>query len=114
MTLTTSSTLQNVLPTKGALPAIKATDFGLAKAADGPTVLRARPLTCHLFTLAPGWAPMCTAPLFFPYRRHVGCPAVTTKMATPTKVDSELTDAQLESCRRATEALEGLRSGTSH
>jgi hypothetical protein len=30
-------------------------------------------------------------------------------MATPTKVDSELTDAQLESRRRATKALEGLR-----
>ena len=32
---------------------------------------------------------------------------VTAKMATPTKVDSKLTDAQLESCRRATQALEG-------
>ena len=36
---------------------------------------------------------------------------VTAKMATPTKVDSELTDAQLESCRRATEALEGIERG---
>ena len=33
---------------------------------------------------------------------------VTAKTATPTKVDSKLTDAQLESCRRATEALEDL------
>jgi hypothetical protein len=32
---------------------------------------------------------------------------VTAKMATPTKVDSELTDAQLESRKRATKALEG-------
>jgi hypothetical protein len=29
------------------------------------------------------------------------------KMATPTKVDSKLTDAQLESRKRATKALEG-------
>jgi hypothetical protein len=36
---------------------------------------------------------------------------VTTKIATPTKVDSKLTKAQLESCRRATEALEGFRDG---
>jgi hypothetical protein len=33
---------------------------------------------------------------------------VTAKMATPTKVDSKLTDAQLESRRRATEALRDL------
>ena len=30
-------------------------------------------------------------------------------MATPTKADSELTDAQLELCRRATEALVDLK-----
>jgi hypothetical protein len=29
-------------------------------------------------------------------------------MATPTKVDSKLTNAQLESCKRATKALEDL------
>jgi hypothetical protein len=40
-----------------------------------------------------------------------GCATVTAKMATPTKVDSELTDVQLESCRRATEALEGIERG---
>jgi hypothetical protein len=32
---------------------------------------------------------------------------VTAKMATPTKVDSELTDAQLGSRKRAAKALEG-------
>jgi hypothetical protein len=32
---------------------------------------------------------------------------VTAKTATPTKVDSELSDAHLESLERATEALEG-------
>jgi hypothetical protein len=32
---------------------------------------------------------------------------VTAKTATPTKVDSELTDVQLESRKRATKALEG-------
>jgi hypothetical protein len=32
---------------------------------------------------------------------------VTAKTATPTKVDSKLTDAQLESLKRATKALEG-------
>jgi len=31
----------------------------------------------------------------------------TAKTATPTKVDSELTDAQLELHKRATKALEG-------
>jgi len=34
---------------------------------------------------------------------------VTAKTATPTKVDSKLTEAQLESRKRATEALEGTR-----
>jgi len=33
---------------------------------------------------------------------------VTTKMATPTEIDSKLLDAQLESCKRATKALEDL------
>jgi hypothetical protein len=33
---------------------------------------------------------------------------VTTKMATPTKADSKLTDAQLDSCRGVSEALERL------
>ena len=32
---------------------------------------------------------------------------VTAKTATPTKVDSKLTDVQLESLKRATKALEG-------
>ena len=32
--------------------------------------------------------------------------SVTTKMATPLSSDSRLTDVQLESCKRATEALE--------
>jgi len=38
---------------------------------------------------------------------------VTTKMATPLSSDSELTDAQLESHRRATKALEerGMQRG---
>jgi hypothetical protein len=39
--------------------------------------------------------------------KHADCLNVTAKMATPTKVDSELTDAQLESRKRATKALEG-------
>ena len=33
---------------------------------------------------------------------------VTAKMATPTEIDSKLLDAQLESCKRATKALEDL------
>ena len=36
---------------------------------------------------------------------------VTAKTATPTKVDSKQTGVQLESHRRATKALEGLRNG---
>jgi len=35
--------------------------------------------------------------------------SVTARMATPGEVDSKLTETWLESCRRATKALEGLR-----
>jgi hypothetical protein len=41
-----------MLLTKDVLPIIKVADFGLAKAVNGLTMLRVRPLTRHLFTLA--------------------------------------------------------------